>query len=104
MSENIQDITPKQSYLDFLRNTSTEDLFQEVAIKHDIKEVINTNTLIKQLGFIFQRGFRWRPDNGLLICYRSDYNIPWEQIDEKDFDRAVCLILLITKKVKNLTE
>ena len=39
------------------------------------------------------RGFRWRPDNGLLQCY-GDYNEPCKQVDCETFEDGAWFILL----------
>ncbi len=42
--------------------------------------------IIEFLESVFQRGWRWRPDNGLLICYF--------QFDGDDFERLASFALL----------
>ncbi len=42
----------------------------------------------------FKRGFRWRPDNGLLICYPQSYDEPATQIDCETFEEGTWIILL----------
>ena len=41
----------------------------------------------------FPRGFRWRPDNKLLICYEN-YDNPPTQIDCDTFEDGAWVILL----------
>ncbi len=50
--------------------------------------------LIESMESVFQRGWRWRPDNGLLICYFEDYDSAPYQFDGDDFERLASFALL----------
>lgn len=91
MSDTTQDSIKK--------DCGTKELFEKITHYYGIKRV-KTHTIVQQLSETFSRGFRWRPDNGHLICYYGDYDSPFVQIDECNFTRAAGFILLMIKGVK----
>jgi hypothetical protein len=59
--------------------------------------------ILNQLESRYTRGFRWRPDNGLLVCYSADYDTPPLQIDCTDFvTGAVKAIKLYDEQISRL--
>jgi hypothetical protein len=65
-----------------------------------LKDLADLESLLPVLEKTFPRGFRWRPDNGLLLCYRESYDTATVQIDADTLWRGVCFALLVEKGFK----
>lgn len=87
---NSADISEKAN---FIRTYICEDEGSNSNLLEDFELVDNLHYLMAQLDKKFPRGFRWRPDNGLLICYGS-YDDPPTQIDCDKFEDGAWVILL----------
>ncbi len=84
---------------EFFTDIDDKDLGEIISSEsgHSCENCLSSELIIRLIEPIFPRGWRWRPDNSLLICYYADYDTPYLQFQGDNFVRLASFAYLSHK-------